>query len=1073
MNCKKCPCITSINADGTSQYQRMLKALDPSFAPIHDFDIKDWMLFAFHFSKNLNYYSPSDNAAIHGDWSDFIIEEAEIKDFITSLKKKLGTVEPHIALFVCFLKLMQFHHRNLNKTTRRHLDFYYKRVLKLSLKPFSPDKVHIIFSLAKNITSHTMKKGSGMDAGKDKDKQKLSYITNDELTIYPATISELKTLYHQKNKAFRYAETAKSSDGLGAELDENNPTWYPFGNKEQQIASMGFALVSKILLLKEGDRTISVTLTLKFPDSGVKFSKLAKLDKNMSVYLTGEKEWIKASAIKNYSVPSSANQTISFDIEVDTSIAAITAYDSSVHGGNYYTDLPIIRFLFEMEKGKTYKEFIELAKAKVESVKLKAIVKGLTTLTIENDNGTLDSTKAFMPFGPVPKKGGNLYISNDEIFNKKWTKITINTTWKDKPGSLKNHYIAYRKEYIEKTVTYNDYDITYNSSGVFNAAGTSDLVTSDAYFKVDISTIEEGTEGNSSQKGIFSTYEISKTIATTSLGKYECNLHSSLNTQSSNLYVQSYLGGMSSTPLFDAGNFNPGFTKLSSSTGSTVIDKNNCIKISLVNDFLHKHYPVLYSLAMLRKSNKAIPKEPYSPMIDSISIDYEAEVENTFKFTSTDNTSTKILEDYRKRDIQLFHIQHFGQSEQHRFLIDQHNFLTEKNIYVLPRLPSEGEFYIGLKDATVNTITSILFQVSEGSENPLSPSFTKNKKIEWYALCNNEWMPLTSSYIKSDSTNNFLKSGIIRFLLPKGMNDTNSLFSGTYHWIMARLPAGIQFDSVCKFHDVLAQAVEAQFSNNKNELSHLQTGIAAKTISKLTDKPAEIKSLSQPYSSFDGLPKETDDQFYTRVSERLRHKNRAVSMWDHEHLILQEFPSIFKVKCLNHSSSQSDLAPGHVKIVPIPDLRNKNIYNILQPRVSKNMLSEIETFIMDLSTLHLVCKVENPDFEEIKFKFDVKFYDAYDPNTYLNTIKDDIKKFLAPWAYDSKKGIYFGGQLYKSQAITYLEGLKYVDYISNFQLYNLNIGEVDKSFIKTIKASSILTSASDHDVNSIDPPVCP
>jgi diaminopimelate epimerase len=52
----------------------------------------------------------------------------------------------------------------------------------------------------------------------------------------------------------------------------------------------------------------------------------------------------------------------------------------------------------------------------------------------------------------------------------------------------------------------------------------------------------------------------------------------------------------------------------------------------------------------------------------------------------------------------------------------------------------------------------------------------------------------------------------------------------------------------------------------------------------------------------------------------LRHKNRAITIWDYEHIILQKFPEIHKVKCLNHSKTEikndkevnSFLSPGNV-----------------------------------------------------------------------------------------------------------------------------------------------------------------
>ena len=173
----------------------------------------------------------------------------------------------------------------------------------------------------------------------------------------------------------------------------------------------------------------------------------------------------------------------------------------------------------------------------------------------------------------------------------------------------------------------------------------------------------------------------------------------------------------------------------------------------------------------------------------------------------------------------------------------------------------------------------------------------------------------------------------------------------------------VEFDSVCKFIDVIAQADEAVFLNNDNELSHLATALPGGSIGKMLNKQAAVKTVSQPFNSFGGVPKEEDKHFYIRVSERLRHKNRAVDIWDYERLVLEKFPGVYKVKCLNHTSTDFELAPGYVRIIPIPDIRNKNIYDILEPRVSKNTLSEIENYLGALHGFFVDCKAEKSSGE--------------------------------------------------------------------------------------------------------------
>ena len=112
-----------------------------------------------------------------------------------------------------------------------------------------------------------------------------------------------------------------------------------------------------------------------------------------------------------------------------------------------------------------------------------------------------------------------------------------------------------------------------------------------------------------------------------------------------------------------------------------------------------------------------------------------------------------------------------------------------------------------------------------------------------------------------------------------------------------------------------------------------------------------IKSVEQPYASFNGkLPEEGND-YYRRVSERLRHKNRPITIWDFERIVLEEFPSVYKLKCLNHTRMNeyySEQAPGNVSLIVISNLRNQNAVNPLQPTTSLSTLTAIKEFLTPL-----------------------------------------------------------------------------------------------------------------------------
>jgi hypothetical protein len=94
----------------------------------------------------------------------------------------------------------------------------------------------------------------------------------------------------------------------------------------------------------------------------------------------------------------------------------------------------------------------------------------------------------------------------------------------------------------------------------------------------------------------------------------------------------------------------------------------------------------------------------------------------------------------------------------------------------------------------------------------------------------------------------------------------------------------------------------------------------------------------------------------------------------------------FKVKCLNHTSEKSYLAPGYVTLMVVPNIKNKNAFDIYQPRVSRATLNKIQNYINELNTMHINAQVINPNYKEAKVETKVKFFDQYD-ETFYTTIR--------------------------------------------------------------------------------------
>ncbi len=477
------------------------------------------------------------------------------------------------------------------------------------------------------------------------------------------------------------------------------------------------------------------------------------------------------------------------------------------------------------------------------------------------------------------------------------------------------------------------------------------------------------------------------------------------------------------------------------------------VRMSLKQSFYHELFPRIYALAFSSSEDDAlIPNEPYTPLIESISLDYTASAEMSL------NPSER---DYRQNKVKLFHEHPFGQSEEHPYLKTNADLphTGGETTFLIPYYNRGGELYIGLEDAEPLQIVSLLIQLFEGTENPETDVSEINTKTEWSVLCRNKWKPLDSDFMIVNETENFLKSGIVKFALPKDAGIENSILEPGFIWIKAEIHGN--YDMVCKAVAVHAQAVKARFADSGNDLSHLNNGLEAKTISKQIQRIPAVKGITQPYTSFGGKPAETDAEYYRRISERLRHKNRAVTVWDYEHLVLQQFPEIYKVKCLNHTCSTSFLAPGNVYVVVIPDIFNNNVFDIFQPRVSRAKLTEIEKFLGRIKSMQIMVRVENPDYEEVLVDLKVKFYKGFDESYYLKKLNEDIIRLLSPWAFRETAEIEFGSSLHISTLVHYVEKLEYVDYVEDVKM---RVEGILTPLAKAGSPKAILVSARQHNI---------
>jgi hypothetical protein len=1021
-----------LSREGTSQTERMPPLLNPDQVKLHDLDVDDWLEFAAEYAKLIHYFRPDDPENPAGDWQDFFESREEISELTDAYTD--GEADPYFGLFICFLKLLAFPQKSLNRLPEKHLNYYYREVLKLKEKPCRPDRVHVLFELAKTAQNTLLEEGTLLDAGNDSNGNPLRYSIASPVVVNPAKVETVRSVFTDDTGILRAALNSKHPDGLDEDADEGS-SWLAFGDKNWPEAELSFYIASPLLRMKEGIRTITLTMTFD--------TSLQKTihSSHLKVSCTGEEDWIECSIIEFEAIKGTKKIELSVGLSEDD--APVVNLDEEIHESTLQISQPVMKLTFTNPI-----DYSDLSTLKLQKTDLNVRAEGIRDIELRNEMGILDSSKPFMPFGANPKIGSKLRLYCEEMNRKPVKKIDFHLQWLNAPPNFSHHYRHYNTLLVEQS------------------AGREGIILTEE----DDEKLKGQNESNTSQTGTGAlffgkqAFQMQGLEALENLPVYKAALETLIYYQFDHLKhrfkteIRSpFFAGEREFRLFtDEVPTESEKTLSVTLTDKTAVRKSE-FEFSLIESFYHELYSRLYVANAINSGKTGVaspddlPNEPYTPLLDELTLDYSAE--------STLDTSSS---GYNSEDslITLF--------RQHPFGTEQ---VREREPSPLPGYQNRSLF-IGLKNLKPGSNISLLFQVDEGSENPEHSHFDEGDEPKWSVLAGENWRQLEEREIVRDNTNNFLRPGIVELQIPRQSTQIHTLMDPGLIWL--RISINKPADAVPEFIKIHAQAAEAVFSDNGNSKDHLENLLPPESISQLVIRRSSIQSAEQPYTSFDGAPAESSRSFYRRVSERIRHKNRSVSIWDYERLVLEQFPEIYKIKCLNHTwrseNKLYELAPGHVTLVLIPKLPESSRNIRFYPKASQDLMDRVRAFLKNRMTLHARLHVTNPEYEELSFRFDVMFKHGLDFSHHRLRAEEDLKKLLTPWMFDRSAEIRFGESFYKYEIIHYLENLGYIDYVENFSMvHNPSTGGgVAAKQIQPGSPVAILVSGN-HDIQPAEP----
>lgn len=504
--------------------------------------------------------------------------------------------------------------------------------------------------------------------------------------------------------------------------------------------------------------------------------------------------------------------------------------------------------------------------------------------------------------------------------------------------------------------------------------------------------------------------------------------------------------------------------------------KRGFIRFTLKDDdFRHIEYPKVlttYALDAAKIINvkgiednvpALLPNPPYTPATNSISLDY---------------TSTQIISGAENEGIdQYFHLLSFNG---HKWISLDKTLPTAASPeiqLIYPYMPDDtlpvmqgtlvqpyapGNLFIGISELQPGGTLSLLFQIADGTATEpeaLAPH------IHWtYLAEGNTWLPFKTGDIIQDQTFGLTRSGMIQFAIPTTAVKENTMLNPEYYWLRAAAKqadpgkAATKVQALPSMSNIRAQVVQVRFKNNGNEFSHLAGPLLPDTISNLLESRTAIKKVEQPLESFGGrLPESIGTDFYRRISERLRHKDRAITIWDYEHLLLEQFPEVATAKCIPHTrykpaDAAAETVPGFVSIAVVPDLKKRKGEPWPEPRFTQGDLDDMRLYLAAHANLFVAdgtqeeahLQVLNPLYEKVDVQVTVGFMPKIDEEFFKEQLKTELTHYISPWLADAAKIPVFGRQLKRSGILQFIEERPYVDYV-DMGTFKIRMQVIDKA----------------------------
>ncbi|MCM0668904.1 baseplate J/gp47 family protein [Flavobacterium tyrosinilyticum] len=937
---------------------------------------------------------------------------------------------PDTVLLRSFVNILKIQQDQLNGLSEKHLDFYYKNILKQTKLPAVADKAFLCATLTKPTSVYTLPAGTLFNAGVDAQKNPILFASKKNVNLNPATIASVHKLsYQDTNNASYNLQTIVKPTEIQLDPENKAISWETFGSDDDSLnpSLIGIAFASPMLLLREGTRTLTVTLEF---DSQIDL----KILQEASYFLSTQNDWLQLNlAPSNFTIDATKQNAIIIAIILDPSVAAIEPF--LVNPDGLKSDWPMMKVLFQNVPNPQNPP-------KVTAITIDLKVEGVKTFQLYNDYGELSTKSPFPPFGPIPLVNANFIIGNNEILSKPLDSFTIQIDWDKRPANFEIYYKEY-SDYLHPPKKRDNsvikaYRIAFPRKQQ-NIAFVREF--SNANFMVCFNIMQDKSWQGIKMTKIARIKDDQVFIPTDEVPQ-PVNLFDTLSVVPVNNVLSTsnsdYIYAKSSSTKTDdkAWKPNPNIQKepLKYSEEST----SGFIKMTLNSPqygFGSELYANVVASIALQNGYKVAHKQddfipaaniPFVPKIQTFSAQYDASVTYNLDGTAGDyplqyfiyapfsNYTVFDSETADKTETNVFNTEIIGSSEND----------AAKGFPLYPSFDHNGALFIELDNLICNSTLNFYFELARNST-----ALTDQNEIMYYYLSDSGW---TNIKPLSDQTNQFRCSGIVEIPIPADCNNNSSIMPGNKNWISIAAVGNLKSFSKTTFMQTNGFIVQRTGTMFLTDTQSPQ--IAANAITKTEIKIPEIGTIIQPFASFGGKAAEDKIDRNKRVSNSIKTKNRASTASDYYTLIAEKFDTVYYSKVVTDESNNI------TNVYLVKKIASDSDSNAFTPLVTNALEIEVQKFLSANSSPFTQQNVSNFDLEYVSINIKIQVDPNYQITLVTKNVNLALKKYLSPWIMNCPSEIEIGKPLIDAKVKTFVQNIKGVLTVEKvtFSSYNID-----------------------------------